>query len=226
MQQRNPELNELTVLGMAGLDTFDSGVMAIEYTVRVKYVNTWTHTTVTEDDRLSLDGNPLHSANHAHDAVLRNLIEHAAGSLGAQGVTGSWIYLARDGHPVPFIATLLMPSNITCSTWVSPLALVLVGNFEARSVMDAGAPASLLGLTSKERTVVTWLIADETLQEIAEHEFLSLYMVRVRIRDILHKTGTHCQSKLVHLLYLLSSADLERVGAVTPAARRQDRLNA
>jgi len=226
MQQRNQELNELAALGMAGLDTLDFGVMVIERTMRVKYANAWARTMAAEDDRLSLDGSTLHSADHTHDTALRNLIETAAGSLGTQGAAGSWMYLARDGRPVPFIATPLAPSDAMRSTWASPLALVLVGNSETRSVMDAGVLASLFGLTNKECIVAARLAAGETLQEIAEREFLSLHTVRVHIRDILRKTGTHRQSELVRLLHLLPSVDLERAGAATPASRRRSRLNA
>ena len=226
MQQRNQELNELAALGMAGLDTLDFGVMVIERTMRVKYANAWARTMTGEDDRLSLDGGKLHSAEHTHDAALRALIETAAGSLGVQGAAGSWMYLARDGRPVPFIATPLAPSDAMRSGWASPLALVLVGNSETRSVMDAGVLASLFGLTNKECIVAARLAAGETLQEIAEREFLSLHTVRVHIRDILRKTGTHRQSELVRLLHLLPSVDLERAGAATPASRRRGRLHA
>lgn len=226
MQQRNLELNELAALGMAGLDTLDFGVMVIERTMRVKYANAWARTMAAEDDRLSLDGGMLRSAEHSHDAALRNLIEHATGSMGVQGSAGSWMYLARDGRPVPFIATPLAPSDAMRSVWAAPLALVLVGNSEARSVMDAGVLASLFGLTNKECIVAARLAAGETLQEIAEREFLSLHTVRVHIRDILRKTGTHRQSELVRLLHLLPSVDLERAGAATPASRRRGRLNA
>lgn len=226
MQQRNQELNELAALGMAGLDTLDFGVMVIERTMRVKYANAWARTMAAEDDRLSLDGGRLHSAEHTHDAALRNLIETAAGSLGVQGAAGSWMYLARDGRPVPFIATPLKPSDVMRSAWASPLAVVLVGNSEARSVMDAGVLASLFGLTNKECIVAARLAAGETLQEIAEREFLSVHTVRVHIRDILRKTGTHRQSELVRLLHLLPSVDLERAGAATPVARSRPRLNA
>jgi len=226
MQQRNLELNELAALGMAGLDTLDFGVMVIERTMRVKYANAWARTMAAEDDRLSLDDGMLHSEDHTHDGALRNLIEHATGSLGVQGAAGSWMYLARDGRPVPFIATPLAPADAMRSAWASPLALVLVGNSEARSVMDAGVLASLFGLTNKECIVAARLAAGETLQEIAEREFLSLHTVRVHIRDILRKTGTHRQSELVRLLHLLPSVDLERAGAATPASRRRGRLNA
>lgn len=227
MQQRNLELNELAALGMAGLDTLDFGVMVIERTMRVKYANAWARTMTAEDDRLSLDGGMLRSEDHIHNTALRNLIEHAAGSIGVQGAAGSWMYLARDGRPVPFIATPLAPSDALRSAWASPLALVLVGNSEARSVMDAGVLASLFGLTNKECIVAARLAAGETLQEIAEHEFLSLHTVRVHIRDILRKTGTHRQSELVRLLHLLPSVDLERAGAATvTTARRRGRLNA
>ncbi|MEW1781052.1 helix-turn-helix transcriptional regulator [Arthrobacter sp. NPDC080086] len=226
MQQRNQELNELAALGMAGLDTLDFGVMVIERTMRVKYANAWARTMAADDDRLSLDGGKLHSGDHTHDSALRTLIETAAGSLGVQGAAGSWMYLARDGRPVPFIATPLAPSDAMRSGWASPLALVLVGNSETRSVMDAGVLASLFGLTNKECIVAARLAAGETLQEIAEREFLSLHTVRVHIRDILRKTGTHRQSELVRLLHLLPSVDLERAGAATPASRRRGRLHA
>lgn len=226
MQQRNEELNELAALGMAGLDTLDFGVMVIERTMRVKYANAWARTMTAEDDRLSLADSMLRSAEHTHNAALRNLIETAAGALGVQGAAGSWMYLARDGRPVPFIATPLAPSDAMRSAWASPLALVLIGNSETRSVMDAGVLASLFGLTNKECIVAARLAAGETLQEIAEREFLSLHTVRVHIRDILRKTGTHRQSELVRLLHLLPSVDLERAGAATPAARRRGRLNA
>ena len=80
--------------------------------------------------------------------------------------------------------------------------------------------------TAAGSIVAARLAAGETLQEIADREFLSLHTVRVHIRDILRKTGTHRQSELVRLLHLLPSVDLERAGAATPPSRRRTRLNA
>ncbi len=88
--------------------------------------------------------------------------------------------------------------------------MVLMGNSESRSVLDSAVLTSLFGLSRKESLVAIRLAAGETLNEIADHEFVSPHTVRVHIRDILRKTGTHRQSELVRLLHLLPGVALPR----------------
>ncbi len=68
-------------------------------------------------------------------------------------------------------------------------------------MLDAAVLTSLFGLSKKESIIAIRLAAGETLNEIAEREFLSPHTVRVHIRDTLRKTGTHRQSELVRLLH-------------------------
>ncbi len=102
--------------------------------------------------------------------------------------------------------------------------MMLLGNSESRSVLDAAVLTSLFGLSKKESIIAIRLAAGETLNEIAEREFLSPHTVRVHIRDTLRKTGTHRQSELVRLLHLLPGVDLERAGASSTARPRAARL--
>ena len=83
---------------------------------------------------------------------------------------------------------------------------------------------SLFGLSKKESIIAIRLAAGETLNEIAEREFLSPHTVRVHIRDTLRKTGTHRQTELVRLLHLLPGVDLDRAGASSTARPRAAKL--
>jgi len=212
IQQRDQTLNELAALSTASLDTLEFGVMVIGHGLRVKYANAWTRAMMRANDCFSLDGGYLHSPDPDRDAAVRTLIEHAIGLKGVYGPAGCWMYSAPDGRSLPFIAAPLVPPQPRHAMSAPPLALVLIGNTETRSVMDARVLASMFGLTHAECTVAAHLAAGKTLKEIAQHQWKSLHTVRIHTREILRKTGMHRQSELMRLLHLLPSVNLERTG--------------
>lgn len=218
MQQRNFELSGLASLGLAGLDTLDFGVMVLQADLRVRYANSWAEALVQADSHLSLRDGVLHAHCDTLQAVLRKLLDGAVRGRGAEAASGSWMHITSGGQPVPIIVTPLVSRQPVEGPWQLPAAMMLFGNSESRSVLDAGVLTSLFGLSRKESIIAIRLAAGETLNEIAEREFLSPHTVRVHIRDTLRKTGTHRQSELVRLLHLLPGVNLERAG-VTPAVR-------
>ncbi|WP_455287027.1 helix-turn-helix transcriptional regulator [Cupriavidus necator] len=218
MQQRNFELSGLASLGLAGLDTLDFGVMVLQADLRVRYANSWAEALVQADSHLSLQDGVLRAHSDALQAVLRKLLDGAVRGRGADAASGSWMHITSGGQPVPIIVTPLVSRQPVEGPWQLPAAMLLLGNSESRSVLDAGVLTSLFGLSRKESIIAIRLAAGETLNEIAEREFLSPHTVRVHIRDTLRKTGTHRQSELVRLLHLLPGVNLERAG-VTPAVR-------
>ncbi|MBB3011084.1 helix-turn-helix transcriptional regulator [Cupriavidus alkaliphilus] len=218
MQQRNFELSGLASLGLAGLDTLDFGVMVLQADLRVRYANSWAEALVRADSHLSLQDGVLRAHSDTLQAVLRKLLDGAMRGRGADAASGSWMHITSGGQPVPIIVTPLVSRQPAEGPWQLPAAMLLLGNSESRSVLDAGVLTSLFGLSRKESIIAIRLAAGETLNEIAEREFLSPHTVRVHIRDTLRKTGTHRQSELVRLLHLLPGVNLERAG-VTPAIR-------
>ncbi|UDM53762.1 helix-turn-helix transcriptional regulator [Cupriavidus sp. MP-37] len=218
MQQRNFELSGLASLGLAGLDTLDFGVMVLQADLRVRYANSWAEALVQADSHLSLQDGVLRAHSDTLQAVLRKLLDGAMRGRGADAASGSWMHITSGGQPVPIIVTPLVSRQPVEGPWQLPAAMLLLGNSESRSVLDAGVLTSLFGLSRKESIIAIRLAAGETLNEIAEREFLSPHTVRVHIRDTLRKTGTHRQSELVRLLHLLPGVNLERAG-VTPAIR-------
>ncbi|RDK09227.1 helix-turn-helix transcriptional regulator [Cupriavidus lacunae] len=218
MQQRNFELSGLASLGLAGLDTLDFGVMVLQADLRVRYANSWAEALVQADSHLSLQDGVLRAHSDTLQAVLRKLLDGAMRGRGAEAASGSWMHITSGGQPVPIIVTPLVSRQPVEGPWQLPAAMLLLGNSESRSVLDAGVLTSLFGLSRKESIIAIRLAAGETLNEIAEREFLSPHTVRVHIRDTLRKTGTHRQSELVRLLHLLPGVNLERAG-VTPAVR-------
>ncbi|MBP0631026.1 helix-turn-helix transcriptional regulator [Cupriavidus sp. AcVe19-1a] len=218
MQQRNFELSGLASLGLAGLDTLDFGVMVLQADLRVRYANSWAEALVQADSHLSLQDGVLRAHSDTLQAVLRKLLDGAVRGRGAEAASGSWMHITSGGQPVPIIVTPLVSRQPVEGPWQLPAAMMLFGNSESRSVLDAGVLTSLFGLSRKESIIAIRLAAGETLNEIAEREFLSPHTVRVHIRDTLRKTGTHRQSELVRLLHLLPGVNLDR-GGVTSAAR-------
>lgn len=223
MQQRNFELSGLASLGLAGLDTLDFGVMVLQVDLRVRYANSWAEALVQADSHLSLQDGVLRAHSDTLQAVLRKLLDGAIRGRGADAASGSWMHITSGGQPVPIIVTPLVSRQPVEGPWQLPAAMLLLGNSESRSVLDAGVLTSLFGLSRKESIIAIRLAAGETLNEIAEREFLSPHTVRVHIRDTLRKTGTHRQSELVRLLHLLPGVNLERAGvssAIRPRAPR------
>jgi len=225
MQHRNFELSGLAALGLASLDTLDFGVMVLQADMRVRYANSWAEALVQADTNLALDNGVLRARPESLQTVLLDLLDAAAHG-GRHGTTaaGSWMHITSGGQPVPIIVMPLVSRQPVEGPWQLPMAMMLLGNSESRSVLDAGVLTSLFGLSRKESIIAIRLAAGETLNEIAEREFLSPHTVRVHIRDTLRKTGTHRQSELVRLLHLLPGVDLGRAGvssvARPKAARR------
>ncbi|MDW3685678.1 helix-turn-helix transcriptional regulator [Cupriavidus sp. CV2] len=221
MQQRNFELSGLAALGLAGLDTLDFGVMVLQADMRVRYANIWAEALVQADSQLALENGVFKAHDQTLHATLHKLLDRAMQSRGGEAAAGSWMHITSGGQPVPIIVLPLVARQPVEGPWQLPFAMVLMGNSESRSVLDSSVLTSLFGLSRKESLVAIRLAAGETLAEIADHEFVSPHTVRVHIRDILRKTGTHRQSELVRLLHLLPGVALERAGAArgghTPA---------
>lgn len=224
MQQRNFELSGLAALGLAGLDTLDFGVMVLQADMRARYANSWAEALVQADAHLALEHGQLRAHSDSLQAVLCNLLDAAVHGRGGNTAAGSWMHITSGGQPVPIIVMPLVSRQPVEGPWQLPMAMMLLGNSESRSVLDAGVLMSLFGLSRKESIIAIRLAAGETLNEIAEREFLSPHTVRVHIRDTLRKTGTHRQSELVRLLHLLPGVDLERAGACSAARPRGVRL--
>ncbi|WP_404993749.1 helix-turn-helix transcriptional regulator [Cupriavidus pauculus] len=221
MQHRNFELSGLAALGLAGLDTLDFGVMALQADMRVRYANGWAEALVQADTNLALDNGVLRARPESLQNVLAGLLDNAVhGGRHGGAAAGSWMHITSGGQPVPIIVMPLISRQPVEGPWQLPMAMMLLGNSESRSVLDAGVLTSLFGLSRKESIIAIRLAAGETLNEIAEREFLSPHTVRVHIRDTLRKTGTHRQSELVRLLHLLPGVDLQRAGGSSAARPR------
>lgn len=215
LQHRHFELSCLASVGLASLDALDFGVMVLHADRRVRYANRWAEALLQSDTRLTVE----HGVLTAHDAPLRatlgRLLERAVRPHGAEPsahAAGSWMHVTSHGQSVPLIVMPLTSRQPVEGSWPLPYALLLMGNSSSRSVLDAAVLATLFGLTRKEGIIAARLATGETVAEIADREELSPHTVRVQLRDILRKTGTHRQAELVRLLHLLPGVDLDRTG--------------
>jgi DNA-binding CsgD family transcriptional regulator len=214
LQHRNFELSCLASLGLASLDALDFGVMVLQADMRVRYANRWAEALLASDTRLSVEDGRLTAREAALQATLSGLLDRAVRPPTGTGghAAGSWMHVTSRGQAVPLIVMPLASRQPVEGPWQLPFAMLLMGNSASRSVLDAAVLATLFGLSRKEGIVAARLAAGETVAEIAVREFLSPHTVRVHLRDILRKTGTHRQAELVRLLHLLPGVDLDGAG--------------
>ncbi|MBY4949592.1 helix-turn-helix transcriptional regulator [Cupriavidus respiraculi] len=215
LQHRHFELSCLASLGLASLDALDFGVMVLQADRRVRYTNRWAESLLQSDARLSMDDGMLTAQDAPLNAALERLLERALRPQGPEAsghAAGSWMHVTSGGQAVPLIVMPLTSRQPVEGSWPLPYAMLLMGNSASRSVLDAAVLATLFGLSRKEGIIAARLAAGETVAEIAARECLSPHTVRVQLRDILRKTGTHRQAELVRLLHLLPGVDLDRAG--------------
>ncbi|MFO1048452.1 MAG: helix-turn-helix transcriptional regulator [Geminicoccaceae bacterium] len=88
----------------------------------------------------------------------------------------------------------------TASASGGPVAALLIVDPDRRTTTSAAHLRDLYSLTPAECRTALALLDGASLQDVAAHFAVSVNAVRVHLRHLFEKTGTHRQSELVRLL--------------------------
>ncbi|MFN0305011.1 MAG: helix-turn-helix transcriptional regulator [Burkholderiales bacterium] len=145
------------------------------------------------------------------EQIEKLLLAATQGIAGAR--TSGAIAIHRNGtdQPDQFLVLPLGANSAAAASWQRPLALLIVAQPEAQSLLRPKWLQTLFGLTPAEARLACALAEGKNLNEFAESAQLSSHTVRTELQTVLGKTGTHRQAALVRVLLSLPKVKDESV---------------
>lgn len=188
----------------AALDRLASGLVIIDQSFRVRFVNRVAEDFLRAGDGLSLRNRRLLASDADASKRLDRLIAEAAqcAAGGDPHKGGGGLSVARPSGRRPLLLVVApLPAFSAGRLWrAEPAVAVFITDPEARPHAPAQRFAELFGLTPAEARLAAWLAAGDSLADAADTFGLSKYTLRAQLRALMDKTGTNRQAALVHLL--------------------------
>lgn len=180
------------------LDAADVAVMLLDASLKVKSASRSARALLERRDALMTDHGVLRAVNPVARAPLERFLRRSF-EPGVGDAPGVLMLLAR---PTGAAYQLLGGPFRGTPDSESPAAqvLLIIGNPDARAVIDSKAIVQLYGLTSAESAVATRLTRGATLAQVADELRISLFTVKTHLKRVFEKVGVARQSELVRIL--------------------------
>lgn len=198
--QRFRQAADLTLGLQAALDCLAIACLLVEAGGRLVQANAAAVALLDRREALRLARGHV-EADRANAARWRGLLSGLAPPQGPP--VGAMVALDGEDGPLLLNAIPLRPPR--AEQWGVPLPAPALGLVLIIEPCRAAAPphrllAQAFGLTRAEAELAAALLLDESLADYAERRGRSLATVRVQLRSIFAKTGTHRQSELLRRL--------------------------
>jgi DNA-binding CsgD family transcriptional regulator len=204
MARRLGSLDLTRSIGEEAFEHLDVGVVFVDADGRPLHANRAARTTASTNDGVAIERDRLSAARRDDDDALQRALANAIAlsrGTSASDDIGDVLSLTRPSGKRP-LAVRITPIVRSRPTFADrpPAAIVFLRDPE----IVPSPPRPLLKraykLTPRECDVALALAGGMTLEEASRHYGLARATVRVHLRSLLHKTGTHTQSALVRLL--------------------------
>jgi DNA-binding CsgD family transcriptional regulator len=200
-------LGGLDLSRASGEDAFERlavGVVFLDANGRPIHANRAARDIAAANDGLSIGSDRVSAARRDDDTLLQkalaDAITAARGGVANVGV-GDVLSLGRPSGKRP-LAIRVSPITRRRPVFVErqPAAILFVSDPEVMPAPPRALLKRAYKLTPRECDVALALASGQTLEQSAKAYGLARATVRVHLRSLLHKTGTHSQSALVRLL--------------------------
>jgi DNA-binding CsgD family transcriptional regulator len=188
------------------LNRLATGAMLVDQSCRVLFVNEAAQSTLAERDGLTVDRGMLCAPRPRDTKQLRNLIGGAAATSAREGLlSGGLMLLGRpSGRRALQVIVAPAPPREEVQSFERPCAVVFVTDPESTSAPDVALMARVHGFSRAEADVARYLLQGQTVQEIARSLYLTGNTVRVHLKQLFAKTGTHRQAEFVRVMLMNS----------------------
>jgi DNA-binding CsgD family transcriptional regulator/PAS domain-containing protein len=184
-------------IAMQALDHVPTAVIVTDADGRVLQVNRRADRLLAQGDGLGVHAGRLNAARSFESAKLVHLIAAAVGPGEAAGKSGRML-VARGPDRSP-LSLIVAPLGATASSHHRPLALIVIGDPEAR-LPPRAALAELFSLSPAEARLAAELMTGKTLAACAAGFGVQRETVRTQLRSILRKVGVTRQADLLRVL--------------------------
>lgn len=186
-------------MGERALDTFAHGVFVVDSRGTVRFGNATGQAWLMRKPGIAVVAGKLRGNPPAADTVLARLIANA--TLGTNGaVTSGSMALPKPGAVAWQLFVVPLRHSVGSFGNDDPCAMVVIGDPNENSALDAEQLRALFSLTAAEARLSIALARGSTLEQYAGQVGLSINTVRTQLRNVLAKTGTHRQADLIRLL--------------------------
>ncbi|MEZ5417435.1 MAG: helix-turn-helix transcriptional regulator [Vicinamibacterales bacterium] len=186
---------------LAALDRLAMGVILVNASGRVVFINTAASRIVSRRDGLSVDHGRLVGASPIETRALGDAVTTAVRlAAGAALVdTSAALELPRPSATAPLRVVVVpcVAADQAIGREVSASAAVFVSDPDARALDGATLVAQLFHLTPAEARVAERLVDGETVQEMADGLELTPNTVRWHLKHVLQKADAKTQAQFV-----------------------------
>lgn len=186
----------------AALDSLLTGIILLDRSRRVVWMNLHAHEILARRDGLSLQGGHLVGASPSQTNALHSILcnidtpnRHAA--------------LERPTGAAPLLITALRTAAETFpGSGAESMLMITDGSHAASGLSDY--LQQIWKLTKAEAALACAIAGGESLQEVSDATSVSVETLRSHLKRIFQKAGAHSQSDLVRLILATPAAMLHR----------------
>jgi DNA-binding CsgD family transcriptional regulator len=154
-------------------------------------------------------GDRLVFVNDSAQAIFLQAL--AALETQSSALTGRSIAVAGDSLQTPIVAHLLPLRRTACDIFSGATALLYVTPIAQKQAPPPDLLEALFDLTPAEAGVASLLVEGKSVDEIAGARGVMGNTIRMQLKSIFAKTGTHRQAELVKLLAIPSKVGTDHI---------------
>lgn len=196
------ELRFSAAIGLGSLDLMTFPIWITNGVGEIQFSNKAAdHLLSTTGCALLVSGKILKPTAYASTELFRKILQEATSPLNKKG--GAIKIFGLDESSLAVQVLPLPPQLVNSNPWQRPMAMIIAHSRNQSPSLDK-VLAMLYAFTPAESRIAMGLLADRSVDEIADQSLVKVSTVRMQIKAMLRKAGCRRQAEMVRLLATLA----------------------